>query len=173
VWRYKDLVIHVEEGSNLVKIIYGCDFIEIQFWEFCTKFVNEFSRAYSEDCWTETAPLGQAAEDVNLITGFYESIENPNAHFSGVSFEEVSDLSCDVVVFEGAGSSGSVDGGVCGSEVDEATVAGNTTAYMASCICRLVCEPCCADVRVSYFSVNCDRRDSMSPSKSLVRVLSR
>ena len=73
-------VIHVEEGSNPVEVVYGCDVIKLQFWEFGAKFVNEFSRAYSEDCWTETAPLGQAAEDVNLITGFYESIENPNAH---------------------------------------------------------------------------------------------
>ena len=69
----------------------------------------------------------------------------------------------------------------CCSEVDEAAVAGNTIllvllysgnvrvishmcAYMVSCICRLVREPCCADVRVSCFSVNCDRRDSKSPS---------
>jgi len=30
-------------------------------------------------------------------------MENPDAHFSGVFFEKVPDLSCDVVVFEGAG----------------------------------------------------------------------
>ena len=65
--------------------------------------MDEFSCAYSKEGWTESAPLRQTAQDVNLFTGFDECMQNPNAHFSGVFFEEVPDLSCDFVVFKGAG----------------------------------------------------------------------
>jgi len=49
--------------------------------------------------WAESAP----AENDNLVTLFYECMENPYAHFSGVFFEKMPDLSCDVVGFKGAG----------------------------------------------------------------------
>jgi len=55
--HYENHVIHVEKGSNPVEIVDGYDVCELQFWEFGTKLMDEFSRAYAKEGWTESAPL--------------------------------------------------------------------------------------------------------------------
>jgi len=45
------------------------------------------------------------------------------------------------------------------------------SAYMTSWVCWMIRDPCWEGVRVSLSSVNLERRASMRPSKSFVRVL--